>query len=78
MEIKNKKGIYKLKASYRWPDIFPTRDKIFYKNASGEAGSVNMGEVQDQNVVLQDVIADYSTEDISNINETRCFYQAFQ
>ena len=46
-----------LQPSYTWLDQFKKWHKIF--NASGEAVSVNMGEVQDW-IIVQDIIANYN------------------
>ena len=56
-------------------DKLSKQHKISYKNTE-EAGSVNMGEVQDQNTVLEDTIADYSNEDIYNLKETISYNKA--
>lgn len=47
-----------------------------YKKSPGEAGSMNMGEVQDLAVLLQGIAADCNSKDIFNVHERGFFYQA--
>ena len=44
-------------------DQFWKQLKISYGKTSGEARLVIMGEVQNRNIALQDIVADYSKEE---------------
>lgn len=70
-------GITDFKSSTGWLDRFRKRHGIVYKQASGEAGSVNESTVSDwKKNALPKILKDYKPCDVYNADETSLFYNA--
>uniref|UniRef100_A0A1I8BXC5 HTH CENPB-type domain-containing protein n=1 Tax=Meloidogyne hapla TaxID=6305 RepID=A0A1I8BXC5_MELHA len=76
MELANQLGIENFKASDGWLDKFKHRHSIVFKSIQGEAGSIDIGELNNwQKEVLQAEISNFSPNDVFNIDETGLFWK---
>ena len=74
--LAKKLGRTNFECSTGWIDRFKKRYNIVFGKVSGEAGSVNLIEVDDWiNKIWKKIKNDYSDADIFNFDETGLFYQ---
>jgi hypothetical protein len=64
------------KASIGWLDGFKKRHGIVFKQPQGEAGDIDMEAVENwRRSVLQQKLAEFSEDDIFNVDETGLFWK---
>lgn len=69
-------GVTNFKASNGWLDRFRTRNNIKFKVLSGESAGVDPETVTTWKQRLDDIVDEYSADDIFNCDETGLFYRA--
>ena len=65
-----------ISGSNGWLESFRSRHNITFNVVSGERGSVDLDVVDDWKQTLAGICADYSPEDIWNLDETGIVYRA--